>query len=152
MNENTPQAGAGHERTDVHARKVMFFGLAMILVVVAGGLVATVLFYQQWEKGSEDSAASPLLQVPQSIPEPRLQMNPMQDYKVFRAKEQELLASYGWVDRANGVVRIPVDRALDLVAQRGLPKRPDSAGAPAGLPGAAGTAPALPRVQGASGR
>ena len=36
-------------------------------------------------------------------------------------KENEVLGSYDWVDQKNGVVRIPIDRAMDLLAQRGLP-------------------------------
>ena len=41
----------------------------------------------------------------------------------FRLRQAKLLSSYGWVDREAGVVRIPIDRAMDLVAERGLPTR-----------------------------
>jgi hypothetical protein len=44
-------------------------------------------------------------------------------------KENDVLESYDWVDQNNGVVRIPIDRAMDLVAQRGLPVLPEGAGA-----------------------
>jgi hypothetical protein len=33
------------------------------------------------------------------------------------------LNSYGWIDKSAGVIRIPIDRAMDLLAQRGLPVR-----------------------------
>jgi hypothetical protein len=52
---------------------------------------------------------------PQAVPagtlpaEPRLQTTPWQDLKQFRADEELILLSYGWVDQKNGVVRLPID-------------------------------------------
>ena len=45
-------------------------------------------------------------------------------------QEEQTLNSYGWVDQQAGVVRIPIDRAMDLLAQRGLPTRPQAGVAP----------------------
>ena len=56
-------------------------------------------------------------------PEPRLQTNPRQDMKDLREEEDARLRSYGWVDRNAGVVRIPLDEAMKLTLQRGLPAR-----------------------------
>jgi hypothetical protein len=56
-------------------------------------------------------------------PEPRLQTNPREDLRDLRAKEDAILESYGWVDRNAGVVRIPIDEAMKLTVQRGLPSR-----------------------------
>ena len=56
-------------------------------------------------------------------PEPRLQTDPRQDLADMRAKEDEQLQSYGWVDRNAGVVRIPIDAAMKLTLERGLPAR-----------------------------
>src|SRR5581483_882040 len=39
------------------------------------------------------------------------------------AAQNEKLNSYGWIDRSNGIVRIPIDRAMDLILERGLPTR-----------------------------
>ena len=44
----------------------------------------------------------------------------------FRMQEEQTLNSYGWVDQQAGVVRIPIDRAMELLAQRGLPTRPQA--------------------------
>src|SRR5437762_1164629 len=46
------------------------------------------------------------------------------DLKQLRATEDAVLTTYGWIDRKNGIVRIPIDRAMDLLLQRGLPTRP----------------------------
>jgi hypothetical protein len=45
----------------------------------------------------------------------------------FRLQEEQTLHSYAWVDKDAGTVRIPIDRAMQLIAQRGLPVRPQAA-------------------------
>ncbi len=50
-----------------------------------------------------------------------------------RAKQKDALTRFGWVDRKRGIVRIPIDRAMDLVvdpafASRALESRPDAGG------------------------
>ena len=44
----------------------------------------------------------------------------------MRAAEDQILNGYRWVDQAKGQVRIPIDRAIDMLAQRGLPARAQS--------------------------
>ena len=56
-------------------------------------------------------------------PQPRVQSRPADDLKAFRAEEDAALTGYGWVDRANGVVRVPIDVAMQLVLKDGLPAR-----------------------------
>ena len=56
-------------------------------------------------------------------PQPRLLVNEPGNLEAFRAREHETLTTYGWVDRNTGVVRIPVERAKDLLLERGLPVR-----------------------------
>jgi hypothetical protein len=56
-------------------------------------------------------------------PEPRLQTDPRDDMANLRRSEDDVLDSYGWVDRNAGVVRIPIERAMTLVVERGLPTR-----------------------------
>jgi hypothetical protein len=61
-------------------------------------------------------------------PEPRLQISPQQDMRQMRAAEMAALHSYGWVDRQAGIVRIPIERAIELLAERGLPARREGQG------------------------
>jgi hypothetical protein len=65
-------------------------------------------------------------------PFPKLQVSPAVDLAKFRTEEAAALDNYGWVDKDKGIVRIPIDRAMDLVLQRGLPARQP------GQPGKAG--------------
>jgi hypothetical protein len=55
-------------------------------------------------------------------PEPRLQAAPPEDMTAMRREEARLLEHAGWVDRARGTVRVPIDLAIDVLAERGLPK------------------------------
>jgi hypothetical protein len=52
-----------------------------------------------------------------------LQTNPNADLEQFQAEQEVLLNSYAWVDKNAGIIRIPIERAMDLIAQRGLPTR-----------------------------
>jgi hypothetical protein len=50
-----------------------------------------------------------------------LEVKPGVDLKALRAAEDAELHSYGWIDRKNGTVRIPIERAMQLILERGLP-------------------------------
>ena len=60
--------------------------------------------------------------VTQQFPLPRVQTDDgNQDVADLHAREDLLLEHYSWVDQSQGKVRIPIDRAIHLLAQRGLP-------------------------------
>ena len=71
-----------------------------------------------------DPAPSPLAEANERRlpPGPRLQDEPYHDMESLRAAEDERLSNYGWSDRAAGIGRIPIDRAIDLILERGLPE------------------------------
>jgi hypothetical protein len=58
----------------------------------------------------------------QSFPAPRVQLDDgNQDVVDLHAREDLLLDNYSWANQSQGKVRIPIQRAMELVAQRGLP-------------------------------
>jgi hypothetical protein len=59
----------------------------------------------------------------QTFPEPRLEENERTELRTYSDEEQQRLATYDWVDKSKGTVRIPIDRAMELMVQRGLPVR-----------------------------
>jgi hypothetical protein len=63
-------------------------------------------------------------------PRPRLQVDPGRDLAKLRADNEALLSSYGWTDRKAGVIRIPIARAMELTAQRGIPHWEEQTPAP----------------------
>jgi hypothetical protein len=114
-----------HEHTDVNVRGILTFAAVM---VVAGLVVHVVLWFLQSyfvarEKGETPPLPSPAaderLRLPQDVrklPDPRLQISDVHDLDELRRKEEKRLDSYGWVDRKAGVVHIPIDRALEEMA------------------------------------
>ena len=128
MAENKPhlpdltEPDARHEHSDVDAWMVGKFGIALVLlcIVALGLLFGLFRYFQSMDGGPRPETA---LKLP---PAPTLETTPVQDLKAIRTAEEQLLTSYGWVDQQKGVVRIPIARAIDLLAQRGLPSRPQS--------------------------
>jgi len=49
-----------------------------------------------------------------------LQISPEQENQQYLAEQREALSKYGWVDQSRGIAHIPIDRAMDIVAQEGL--------------------------------
>ena len=84
-----------------------------------------------------------------SAPPPNLQTRPVQDFEAFRAREEGVLESYGWVDQKAGIVRIPIEEAMRLLVERGLPSpAPSPAAAETAKPGSS-SAPAKAAAPGA---
>ncbi len=130
MHETTPIDAAqpnsrGYETSDANAGAVAKFGLALAVICgLALILMLVMLNSFRAEKKSNEPALSPMAAQREALPpEPRLQIQPNEDWLKYKTHEDSLLHSYGWVSREAGVVRLPIDRALELVAQRGLPAR-----------------------------
>jgi hypothetical protein len=68
-------------------------------------------------------SATRIVTAERSAPPPVLQTNPMTDLRSLRAREDSTLETYGWIDRKAGVIRIPIERAIELTAERGLRAR-----------------------------
>ncbi len=74
-------------------------------------------------------------------PAPQLLVKEPANLELFRAREQEALTTYGWADKAAGTYRIPIERAKDLLIERGLPVRGKQPGGTATDEGGAAVAP-----------
>lgn len=123
----TDNSAVHHEESDVNIRGVLGFAAALFAVAVVIHVLIWVLF-----RYFEGSAARQQLQPTYPLatqqeqrlpPEPRLQTNPRQDMLDLRAAEDQTLTTYGWVDKNAGVVRIPIEQAMKLTIERGLPAR-----------------------------
>jgi hypothetical protein len=139
-------AAAGHATAGHETRDVSLGGAPRFVIVMTVFLAVVFVFiswlYVRWRDAAvaNDVPAPPVAQRQgdRLPPLPRLQTTPAVDLKSFRASETQVLESYAWVDKEQGVVRIPIERAIDLVAERGLPAPPAApAAAPVAAPGAA---------------
>jgi hypothetical protein len=117
-----------HEGSDVNVRAIAQFGVGLLVLGAAIYLVVWLFFGFLSVRASRASTqlAYPLAagQQDRVPPEPRLQTNPRADLRELRESEDKRLDSYGWVDRNAGIVHIPIDDAIKLTLQRGLPSRP----------------------------
>src|SRR5262245_32221641 len=117
-----------HEQSDVALRPLLTFAGGLLALGAVAYFVVFLLFTyftRQADRASQD-LRYPLAvgQADRLPPEPRLQANPRQDLKDLREAEDLRLTTFGWVDRNAGVVRIPIEEAMKLTLQRGLPSRP----------------------------
>ena len=137
-NKPEPHHGVAAEPSGVETKVVVGFGV-VLLVMGALAMVLMALLFKGFEgvadRRDEASVSAAGLQARQDLvpPAPRLQVYPVRHWKDFEAAESNRLSSYGWMDRSNGVVHIPIERAMDLIAQRGVGPLPP---APAAVPAA----------------
>jgi hypothetical protein len=136
------------EHRDVNVWAVYKFGIALsLLCVLSVGLLFGLYRYFLSREGGAVPKEQVNVDARELPPLPRLQSAPIQDLKDMRAAEDKILGGYGWVDQAHGVVRIPIDRAIDLLAQRGVTARtqtePQSASAGVSVPTESGLGPKM---------
>ena len=118
---HVPPPGIGHEHTDVPIRPIAVAGIALaIVLIVVGGLMLFLFDVFAAREARLSPPANPLAAAegPRLPPQPRLQVHPVKDLRELREAEANILDHYGWVDKNAGVVRIPIARAIDLLAAR----------------------------------
>jgi hypothetical protein len=121
-----------HEMTDANISALVKFGIGLALMLVAI-MVAMVWMFDYFSTSQKlGPPASPFAESRQLPPGPRLQVHPAVDLKNLLRDENEKLNSYGWVDKQDGIARIPIDRAMDLLLKNGLPVRPGTPTKPMG--------------------
>ena len=113
-----------HETTDADlgsAERIMIATAVVLAIVFA--LVWGIYVYWRGRAEQTDVKPPPIAerQRDRLPPLPRLQSAPYADLEKFLAAEEAALDSYHWVDKANGIAQIPVSRAIELVAEKGLP-------------------------------
>jgi hypothetical protein len=127
MTEQSEHSISEHESRDLSIRGILIFFVAL------GGMMAIMLVVVTITM-TLASGRGPNLQIPPSnlsnapIPtlpsEPRLEAIPGQQLQKLRANDDKMLHTYGWVDQKAGIVHIPIERAMQMMLQRGLPTRP----------------------------
>lgn len=110
----------GHEPTDVRARPLVA-AAGLIVAVIVLTVVVQALLVRWFESRAERTQGpeAPLAGSPDRMPpEPRLLAEPAVALDELRRQEDELLNGWAWINREAGVVRIPIDRAIDILAER----------------------------------
>jgi hypothetical protein len=114
-----PTNGSGHETTEVSVKFIVTSLFALLIGVFLACLLVVGIFQFFHHTYLPDSTS---LANPQQLPpEPRVEEHPWEQIQDLRKHEDHVLSTYAIIDKNQGTVRIPVDRAIDLLAQKGLP-------------------------------
>jgi len=138
-----------YERRDIGVTAVFYFlaGLAVALIV-AYFVVSGFFNFLEKRSQANQTPVSPLVTnaptdtrrlpleyktdsegtdydkyLQKNFPEPQLETNERTELNKIRLREEDILSTYDYVDKNAGTVRIPIDRAMELLVQRGLPTR-----------------------------
>jgi hypothetical protein len=120
---NAKEQTHDHERRDVDVLSLvtiallLFFACVIIFLVVLG----MMHYFKLHEPAKTAGQANLPITTAGEFPKPRLQIKGAVDLANLRAAEEAELGSYGWIDRSSGTVRIPINRAMELLLDRGLP-------------------------------
>jgi hypothetical protein len=115
---------AGHELSDLRPGYVAFFGIALFVVLVISVAIASlIIHYKTVRHARLDTPIPRLAGEREAMPEPRLQIDAPNELRQLRAAEEAALNSYGWADKDAGIVKIPIERAMEILAKKGLPAR-----------------------------
>jgi hypothetical protein len=126
---------------EIQYHQLIWMGVGLLVISLLSGVGVFFLLrgFVSW-RAQQAAANVPLVAPAPPAAAPQLLARPERELDRVRREEKERLDSYGWVDQAAGVAHIPVERAIDIVAARGLPAR---AAAPTPAPVPTATVPAM---------
>jgi len=117
-------SSVGHEERDADIRPIVLTGLGLALAVAVVCLLIYGIFRYLATHPATSVQPNPMAVYDSQIPPaPRIEEHPAIELQQLRAQEEQTLSTYGWIDKNKGVVRIPVDRAMELQIERGFPTR-----------------------------
>jgi hypothetical protein len=139
-NETKHENTTGHgsfERQDLHVSGILYFLLTLVVItaICLFGIRGVFAYLDHREKAEQPPVNPLVTNVPEdtrhiapgypqgTFPNPKLEEDERGQLNGIRLTEDQTLDSYGWVDKKAGAVRIPIERAMDLIVQRGLPVR-----------------------------
>ena len=110
------------EPSDVNPRALGRFMLILVVATLAVAFLVRVMYFALAAREASQQPPPPIMQFEEGRqpPAPRLQSDEGRDLGAFRAEEARILNTYGWIDKEQGIVRIPVDEAIRLLVKRGV--------------------------------
>lgn len=106
---------------------ILLTGAGLALTVAIVGLVVYGVFQYLETHPATSARANPMSAEESQIPpKPRIEEHPAIEIQQLHAQENSILSTYGWMDKKAGVVRIPIDRAMELQLERGFPTRKEA--------------------------
>jgi hypothetical protein len=123
-----PSLDKKYEATDIAVRPIVTTVIVLAAITVVSYIVVFGL-YQYWKNADQQTRKENLLPIAEGDKQPRVgpllvEGHEAPDLKNMKLKSAEKVDSYGWVDQNTGVAHIPVERAMDIVSEKGLPSGP----------------------------
>jgi hypothetical protein len=143
MNPGTDPQGTGQGDHDarrfdqeIESRPIVWFTVTLLIVTVISMALMVLMehLFVSYDAAHETSkpALSSEIQNQEQLgpPGPQLQADPNRDFQEMRRRETDLLGTYGWVDQSQGVIRIPIERAITMLAEKHLGNQAQPAATP----------------------
>ena len=112
-------ASPGYETRDANVRGVFKFLVFMSVTLAVAALLCWGLVRHFSRQNAGAASVSPIAETPP--PGPQLQAKPREDWLKYHQQQEQALETYTWENRASGIVRVPIERAMELLLQKGLP-------------------------------
>ena len=119
-----PARRLGYEPKDVSVRWIVGAAVAGVLFVAlsAAALYGLQRLFAAVDVAEVEPPPTALERLEPVPPPPRLQAEPAEDLATYLAREAAILHSFAWIDQEAGIARIPIEQAMQLVAERGWPQ------------------------------
>lgn len=128
--QQPPSAGPPlHEPDEPSIKLLAGFGIGLFVAIGVVLFFVGWSFYSYQHRVARTEPPAPRLARTELPPQPRLQVNPQMDLRTVREQEDQHLNTYRWINRPEGRISIPIDRALDYAARNGLQAPPSAMGA-----------------------
>lgn len=136
MSQQDHDGPGGYEKTDAHAGATVGAGLTILGVMFLTALVLVPMYRLLGRRERAEQKPAATMLKPEAAPPtfPKLVASEPAALAEFRAQEDAFLTGWGWVEKDKGIARMPIEEAMKIVAERGLPRfpAPGPAAAPAG--------------------
>ncbi|MCU1343575.1 MAG: hypothetical protein JWN92_2998 [Candidatus Acidoferrum typicum] len=119
----------GYETRDANVRGVFGFLVVLSIVLIFTAIVCWGVFKYYSASRASLTPTSPFSNTRQLPAGPQLQVNPRQDLLNFRAQQEQSLESYSWENKDDGTVRVPIERAMEMLLKQGVPVAPGASSA-----------------------
>lgn len=135
MSTHEPHGKGSYEKADANAKATYRAGFYILGVMVLTALVLVPMYrFLGRREAREQEPAATVLKPDAATADatfPRLVASEPRALAEFRAQEDALLTSWGWVEKDKGIARMPIEEAMKIVAERGLPSFPVGEAPPA---------------------
>ena len=124
--EPSGQAASGHEGSDASIPGIALTAAGLAVTVALVYFLVSGIFWYLADHPLSAPRPNPMAETNQQQfpPVPRLEVHPTIEVQEMRSDEDKILSTYGWTDKEKGVVRVPIDRAMELQLERGFPTKP----------------------------